>query len=117
MMKIRNGFVSNSSSSSFCIIISKKEEDEWLESMNIYQKKMMKEIMDDTWSTFSRRSREIEGTIIVSYFGDWDTLFEDVSEPELIDEDKKLTEDELCEKYEIDGFDGHSLMSDALDNI
>lgn len=36
-MKIRNGFVSNSSSSSFVVVVSKKDADEVINEMNAYE--------------------------------------------------------------------------------
>ena len=40
-MKIRQGFVSNSSSTSFCIIMTEDQEKEWTDSLNTYEKKIV----------------------------------------------------------------------------
>jgi hypothetical protein len=47
-MKIRNGFVSNSSSSSFVLLVDKKVHDKVFETLTDYEKKIISQISEVT---------------------------------------------------------------------
>jgi hypothetical protein len=93
-MKIRNGFVSNSSSSSFTVIMSPEQEKTWKEQLNVYEKQVVDEGV-------YRDEKEFNGQKVVvysGYTGNYD-CFDDMS-LDLIPEDEELTEEELSDKYD-----------------
>jgi hypothetical protein len=92
-MKIRNGFVSNSSSSSFTVIMSGEQEKIWLDQLSHYEKQAAKIV--------ERVERDFNGQKVVvysGYSGNYD-IFED-EDIELLPEDKDLDEEELGDKYD-----------------
>jgi len=94
-MKIRNGFVSNSSSSSFTVIMSLEQEKIWKEQLNVYEK----QVVDGDGLT--RDEKDFNGQLVVvysGYTGNYD-CFEDIT-IDLIPEDEELDEVELGEKYD-----------------
>ena len=95
-MKIRQGFVSNSSSSSFVIVMTKEQEVEWKDKLNLYEKQMLES--DDVY--LGREEKIFAGKDVIIYsgttgnycfYGEWS--------PELADEDKALSDEEFDEKY------------------
>lgn len=121
-MKIRNGFVSNSSSSSFIIRGIKLHKNEIIETLHIPQEDIDKcnddeyEIFDFLSSKFKGLSVEFDG----NYFGnrDYETLvigknrgnFEDGEVTEY--EDPTIEEDkELIQKFEELGFKNKKLKT------
>ena len=94
-MKIRNGFVSNSSSSSFTVVMTPEQEKTWKEQLNVYEKQVVEH--DEG---VERDEKVFNGQKVVVYSGytgnaDW---FEYMT-IDLIPEDEELSEDELDEKY------------------
>jgi len=105
-MKIRNGFVSNSSSSSFCIYgvsINKKELIEKMEKIN---KEITEEDKEDIWSFLYQEEKDLfvsEGPYDYSgniYIGkSWSSIRDDQTGKEFKEETqqrlKKLTGEEI----------------------
>ena len=72
-MKIRNGFVSNSSSSSYLILITKDDYDKMLGDLTDLEKMVLKELPSSSVKAFGMSMKTIEWTS-----GNYDT-FEDMS--------------------------------------
>ena len=99
-MKIRNGFVSNSSSSSFTVVMTPEQEKTWKEQLNVYEKQVV-EHDPDGYEGVSREEKDFNGQKVVvysGYTGNYD-CFEDMT-LDLIPEDEELTEEELGDKYD-----------------
>ena len=98
-MKIRNGFVSNSSSSSFTVIMSPEQEKTWKEQLNVYEKQVVE--YDEDYQGVTREEKDFNGQSVIIYSGYTGNAdcFEDMS-LNLIPEDEELTEEELDEKYD-----------------
>ena len=113
-MKVRSGFVSNSSSSSFTIIMTPEQEKEWLEQLNCYEKQVI-----EADNGLSREEKEFNGNPVIvysGYSGNYDT-FDDV-ELELIEEDVELNDEEFYEKYGFVFSDGvYEVWNSAKDQL
>jgi len=94
-MKIRNGFVSNSSSSSFTVVMTPEQEKTWKEQLNVYEKQVVEH--DEG---VERDEKVFNGQKVVvysGYTGNYDCF--DGMSLDLIPEDEELSEEELDEKY------------------
>jgi len=60
-MKIRNGFVSNSSSSSFVYLLKKEDYAEMLESADKFQKQVLKELYPQEVNVFGMELMMVSG--------------------------------------------------------
>ena len=95
-MKIRNGFVSNSSSSSFTVVMTPEQEKTWKEQLNVYEKQVVEH--DEG---VERDEKVFNGQKVVvysGYTGNYDCF--DGMSLDLIPEDEELSEEELDEKYD-----------------
>jgi len=95
-MKIRNGFVSNSSSSSFTVVMTPDQEKTWKEQLNVYEKQVVEH--DEG---VERDEKVFNGQKVVvysGYTGNYDCF--DGMSLDLIPEDEELSEEELDEKYD-----------------
>jgi len=98
-MKIRTGFVSNSSSSSFTIVMTKDQEQVWFDSMNVYEKQLIEN------SYIQREQHKLDTIEVAVYAGSQgDYSFYEEFNPERIDDDSELSDDELADKYGFDEF-------------
>ena len=98
-MKIRNGFVSNSSSASFVIIMTPDQETEWKDSLNPYEL----QIFTSDWSRLCKSEENLNGQPVIIYSGATGEypFYEEVV-LERTPEDKELSRDEIGEKYSND---------------
>lgn len=60
-MKVRNGFVSNSSSSSFLVLVKKEGYDEWFNNLNLAQQQILNHL--------GKYNKDVFGTPCFSYEG------------------------------------------------
>lgn len=107
-MKIRTGFVSNSSSSSFTIVMTKEQEQEWRDKLNVYEKQLIDE------SHLTREQQKLDGKDVAVYggsTGNW--CFYEEFTPDNIEEDEDLTDDEIAEKYNMDEFSAWAIWESA----
>jgi len=77
-MKSRNGFVSNSSSSSFVLVIKKTDEKEMLDSLNLAQREVMAYLEDG--------EQEFCGHDCIIYAGEVGYIYENLDITAQIDE-------------------------------
>lgn len=109
-MKIRNGFVSNSSSSSFVIIMTKVQHNDWLDTLNIYEKQVVSEL-DIT----EKKLADIDIVVLMGSEGNY-SFYEDIS-LDMTEEDEALTEYEFCDKYDIRHMDTGEFWSKAEEKL
>jgi hypothetical protein len=114
-MKIRTGFVSNSSTSSFVIVMTPKQEKEWKDQLNPYE---LQVITPGSDNYITRNEQKFDGRDVVVYGGSEGNFcfYEDLN-LEVLDEDKDLGEDELTEKYECDDFRPWAFWNNAHGKI
>ena len=109
-MKIRQGFVSNSSSSSFVIIMTAEQHKEWLDKLNPYEKQVVDELGHD-----GQKFNGSDVIILSGVTGNY-SFYEDMSlEP--IEEDKDLDEGDICEKYEMSEFEPGEVWYSAEEKL
>lgn len=110
-MKVRNGFVSNSSSSSFVIIMTEEQQHQWLEKLNAYEKQVVDALSCST-DMFSGMKVFIYSGMTGNY-----SSYEDLS-IEILDEDKDLDEDEFYSKYNTTSVDDvYELWEEAQNKL
>ena len=107
-MKIRTGFVSNSSSSSFTIVMTKEQEQEWFDKLNVYEKQLIEHIY------LQREQHKLDTIDVAVYAGSsGDYSFYEEFSPETIDDDSELSNDELAGKYGFDEFRAWAIWESA----
>lgn len=92
-MKIRTGFVSNSSSSSFIVLVEEDKYNKFVETLDQYQKQVLEYIEPCKTSVFNIDAIEITGSS-----GNYSS-FEDCS-LDISDEDQQLIDDEEFDKIQ-----------------
>jgi len=111
-MKIRTGFVSNSSSSSFVIVISKEVHDKILDEYNEIDRLMINHILDKPFPLSGKRFVSLN-TIIGGDNGDnFEEIFDDIKE-DLLEKAK-----ETLPEWELDDFvDEYGIHNYFVDNL
>lgn len=107
-MKIRNGFVSNSSSSSFVILLTKEQNEELLKNVDDYQRAILVELAEE---------KKAFGQDLILYAGSEGnySIFEDWCVEEFEDMDDEEFEEKFgYEKYAGEGFYNIKWPEDVL---
>lgn len=105
-MKIRQGFVSNSSSSSFVLFVEKKTHEEVLSKMNKIEQGVIRQL-EQGIDKFNDIEFIILGEHIVQDFGTWNYVF--LNKEDFSEEDIK--------KFETDGYKSPSEIFDYYQNL
>ena len=112
-MKIRNGFVSNSSSSSFVIVMTPEQETEWKKGLNFYEM----QILTDDYSNLDRNEKTFNKQPIIMYSGaSGDYAFYEEITLKSAPEDDNLSREEIEEKYDTEYYAGEFWYS-AVDKL
>jgi hypothetical protein len=107
-MKIRTGFVSNSSSSSFTIVMTEKQEKEWLDNLNVYEKQLIDEsYLGCEYQTLDDQKVAVYGGSTGNY-----SFYEEFT-PDNIEEDEELDDEEIADKYGFDEFSAWAIWESA----
>lgn len=114
-MKIRNGFVSNSSSSSFVVLLKKNDYDKYINSAHPYYKYVMDQM------EFTELTIENQSYITIIDYESSEDYIEDMNledyEGEVLSNDGKVIKGFNIEKFDEDGCSDYPMSPESVCDV